>query len=114
MPKLNRFNIRIETGDRGTPGPVLFNINNHVLPFENAEGGTAPGEVFSGGFEINSFAHTLALVGPKEGAWQIRAMTVDFVCESAPPYSVRFGAVTLDETTEVNLWQDPPIPAFDV
>lgn len=114
MPKLNRFNIKIETGDSGTPGPVQFNINHHVLPFDNAEGGTGPGEVFTGGFEINSFAHTLALVGPSAGRWHIRRMTVDFDCESTPPYSVNFGEVTLDDSTEVNLWQDPPIPAFDV
>jgi len=114
MPKLSRFKIRIETGDTGTPGPVLFNINNHVLPFENAEGGTGPGESFTGEFEINSFAHTLALVGPQEGSWRISGMTVDFVCESTPPYSVRYGEVTLDETSEVNLWQEPPLPVFDV
>ena len=114
MPKLNRFKLTIETGDTGTPGPVLFNINHHVLPLENTAGGTAAGEVFSGGFEINSFAHTLALVGPKEGRWHIRGMKVEFDCESTPPYSVSYGEVTLDESTEVNLWQDPPKPTFDV
>jgi len=27
---------------------------------------------------------------------------------------VSYGEVTLDESTEVNLWQDPPNPTFDV
>ena len=114
MPKLNRFKITVETGDTATEGPVLFNINNHELPFEDASGGTGKGEIFKGGFEINSFAHTLNLVGPKEGLWNIKKITVDYECESAEPYSVNFGEVTLDGQTEVNIWQDPPIAAFDV
>jgi hypothetical protein len=41
-------------------------------------------------------------------------MKVNYECEHTPPYSVTFDAVTLDETTEVNIWQDPPLPIWDV
>ena len=31
-----------------------------------------------------------------------------------PLHAVKFGEVTLDEATEVNIWQDPPLSTFDV
>ncbi len=114
MPRLNLFKIKVQTGDPGTPGPVLFNINNHVLPFEKAKGGTGSGELFEGEFEVNSFAHSLTLVGPQEGNWNIKKIQVDYDCENVDPYSVTFGEVTLDDSTEVNIWRDPPLPTFDV
>lgn len=114
MPKLNRFNIEIETGESGTQLPVHFTINNHKLPLEDTEGGVGPGETFAGGFEIRSLAHSLTLVGPDSGQWVIRKIKVDYDCEHTPPYSAVFGEVTLDEATEVNIWQDPPLPTWDV
>ncbi len=114
MPKLNSFKVKIKTGDAGMDEPVNFSINNHVVPFENVKGGTGPGETFESDFEVNSFAHSLTLVGPKKGAWKIREMEVGFNAEHTEPYSVRFGEVTLDETNQVNIWQDPPLPTFDV
>ncbi len=114
MPRLNTFKVTVETGDTGTPGPVKFSINNHTLPFEDTQGGTAPGETFEGRFEVNSYAHSLTLVGPEEGRWDIRRITVDYDCDHTEPYTVNFGAVTLDDTNQVNIWQDPPLPAFEV
>jgi len=46
--------------------------------------------------------------------WQIKNITIDYQCESTPPYTVKFGEVLLDDATEVNIWQDPPLPTFDV
>ena len=114
MPRLNRFKITIHTGNPGAEGPVHFSINNHQLPLENPQGGVGPGETFEGGFEVNSFAHSLTLIGPRQGQWHIKNFQVDYWCENTPPYTVRFGEVTLDETTEVNIWQDPPLPTYDV
>lgn len=114
MPKLNLFKVRVETAERGPAGQVKFNINNHKVPFENPKGGTRPGDTFEGEFEINSFAHTLNLVGPEQGEWDIKSVTVHYDCEAMDPYEVKFGAVTLDETTELDIWQDPPAPVFDV
>jgi hypothetical protein len=56
----------------------------------------------------------LTLVGPESGKWEIEKITIEYDCENEKPYTVHFGAVTLDESTEVNIWQDPPILAFDV
>lgn len=114
MPKLNRFRIRIETGEKGTGEPVYFSINNHKVPFEESKGGVGPGQTFESGFEVSSFAHSLTLVGPEQGTWTINKIKMDFDCEGTQPYSVTFGAVELDETTEVNIWHDPPLPTWDV
>jgi len=43
----------------------------------------------------------------------LRKVIVDYECENAPPYSVEFGEVKLDETTELDIWKDPPLPTFD-
>jgi len=114
MPKLNKFKVRVETGDMGLEEPVRFSFNSHRLALENLSGGTRPGEVFEGGYEVNSFAHSMTLVGPDKGEWSLRKITVDFECENTPPYSVEFSAVKLDEISELDIWQDPPLPTFDV
>jgi hypothetical protein len=56
----------------------------------------------------------MTLVGPDKGEWSLKKVTVDFECENTPPYSVEFPAVELDETSEMDIWQDPPLPTFDV
>ncbi len=114
MPKLNTFKIRVETGDVGREGPVHFNINNHRVPFEDPPGGGGPGEIFESGFEIRSFAHSLTLVGPEQGNWKIKKVRMEYECENTEPYSVTLGAVELDATTELNIWQEPPLPTWDV
>jgi len=114
MPKLNRFKVEIETGDAGMEGPVSFCINSHKVPFQDCSGSTASGQTFEGGFEVRSFAHSLTLVGPEKGNWEIKRVKVDFEPDAIAPYSVTLGEVVLDETTELNIWKDPPQPTFDV
>lgn len=114
MAKLISFQVKIETGNPGISGPVKFGINSHALPLENTQGGAEAGQVFEGGYDVNSYAHSLTIVGPEKGQWNIKKMTVDYKSEGTEPYSVTFGEVTLDETTEVNIWKDPPLPVFDV
>ncbi len=114
MPRVNRLAISIETGESGRSEPVTFEFNGHELPFENVSGGTGPNEVFEGEFAPNSFAHSVVLVGPKEGEWNIAGFTVNYEIMGDDPYTVRFGEVTLDQETSVNIWQDPPLKAFDV
>ena len=114
MPRVNTFKVKVQTGQQGMSEPVHFNFNNHKLPFENVTGSAESGKVFEGSFDVNSFAHSLTLVGPESGKWEIEKITIEYDCEKEKPYTVHFGAITLDETTEVNIWQDPPVLAFDV
>ena len=67
MPRLNKFKVRVETGNKGMQEPVRFSFNSHLLPLEDISGGTQPGEVFEGGYEVRSVAHSMALVGPDKG-----------------------------------------------
>ena len=114
MPRLNEFQIKIETGDPGLDESVHFAINGFKIPFENVKGGTGPGQTFEAGFEVNSHPHGLTLVGPAKGKWNIKKMSLEYNVDGMEPYTIHFGEVTLDETTEANIWQDPPLPAFDV
>ena len=114
MPRLNKFRVKVETGDKGIDEPVRFNFNNHLLPLEDIVGGTQPGEFFEGGFEVRSVPHSMALVGPDKGEWSLKKVIVDFECENTPPYSVEFPELELNDTTELDIWKDPPLPTFDV
>ena len=114
MPKLKKFKIHIETGNKGIEEPARFCFNSHVLSLEALSGGTKSGETFEGSYTVNSVAHSMTLVGPEKGTWSIRGITVDFECENTPLYSVEYPAVELDETTELNIWKDPPLLTFDV
>ena len=84
------------------------------MPFENVIGSNESKSIFEGSFDVNSYAHSLTLVGPEKGKWEIEKIIVDYDCEGENPYVAKWGAVTLDETTEVNIWQDPPVSSFDV
>tara|TARA_B100000686_G_scaffold338193_1_gene410367 strand:+ start:164 stop:508 length:345 start_codon:yes stop_codon:yes gene_type:complete len=114
MPRLNHFKIKIETGAKGLEEPVHFAFNGFKLPFEAMTGGTGPGETFESSYEVNSFPHSMTLIGPNSGEWDISKMVLNFDVEGSEPYSITFGQVTLNEFNEANIWQDPPLPAFDV
>ena len=114
MPKLNKFRVRMETGNNGTEEPARVSFNKHLLPLEDLSGGTQPGETLEGGYDVNSMCHSMTLVGPESGKWSLKKIIVDFECENTPSYSVEFPAVELDESTEVDIWKDPPLATFDV
>ena len=114
MPRVLTFKVNIETGSQGPNETVNFCFNGHKMPFENVIGSNESKSIFEGSFDVNSYAHSLTLVGPEKGKWEIEKIIVDYECEGEKPYVVKWGAVTLDETTEVNIWQDPPVSSFDV
>ena len=114
MPKLNTFDITIKTGARGPSGAPQWAINGFVVDFEQAKGGTAPGETFEGAASPGSFPHTLVIRGPESGAWDIEEARVTYYPQGAPPYTVRLGAVTLDDDADLNIWYERPQRVFDV
>ena len=63
---------------------------------------------------MRSVAHSMTLVGPDKGEWSLKKVIVDFECENTPPYSVEFPELELNDTTELDIWKDPPLPTFDV
>ena len=114
MPKIDTISIELKTGTQGTSDPVTFQFNGHTLPFEETEGGTAPGETFRGSFEVGSYGHSVALNGPKSGEWDVEEMRVTYELDDADSYSIRFGAVKLNEDNAVNIYRGRPRPTFEV
>ena len=114
MPRLGSFTITIETGEHGCTGPLEYIINGFPVRLENESGGTGPGEAYEGTGNPGSFPHTLLLHGPEEGAWDIEALSMTYCPMGEDPYTVRFGAVSLDDQSDLNIWADRPTRVFDV
>ena len=114
MPKIEKIGIEIETGERGKQGPVQFEFNGHKLTFDTVSGGTEPNAQFEGEFEVGSFGHSVVLVGPDTGEWDIQQLKVTDNLEGENAYSLRFAPLTLDESHSLNLYHSRPRPTFDV
>ncbi len=114
MPRLNSFQVQIKTGLRPGPEAPKFKINGFALDFNDCNGHPGSGTLFSATGFPQSVAHSLVLCGPEEGHWDIEETTVTYQLAGEPPYTVRLGPVTLDHETDMNLWQDRPLPALDV
>ncbi len=113
MPRVTELQLVIETGDVPLEQPVILVFNNHPIPVPADSGGTGAGETFEGRFRPNSFAHSVALQGPEAGEWAVNGVTVTYR-SGADEWTVRWGAVTLTAETAVDIWEDPPLPSWDV
>ncbi|HIA02799.1 MAG TPA: helicase [Myxococcales bacterium] len=114
MPRINRIQISIETAANGWSGPVCVEFNGHQLPLDNVDGSVLANSQLVGECSPNSFAHSVILVGPDTGSWDIAGVSVMYDISGEDDYSVKFGAVTLDETQSLDLWEERPLLAFDV
>jgi hypothetical protein len=114
MARIDRLEIRIQTGSQGSDSEVKFQFNGHTLPFDNPSGGTGAGEVFEGAFDLMSVAHAVALNGPESGEWAIDKIAVTYHPSMGDPWDLCWGPVLLDATNAVNLWAEAPTPTFDV
>lgn len=115
MPRINELEVTILTGDV-TPAaefPVKFAFNGHAVEFSHTRGRVAAGEVFEGRFAPGSFAHSVQLYGPPNETWDITRIDVTYKA-FGDPWTVSFGPITLDAETAVDIWADPPQPAWDV
>lgn len=114
MPRLEQFQLTIRTGDQGRPDYPRYEINGFQIDFDEIEGSAAAGQTLKVTGRPRSFPHALTLVGPEEGRWDIAGIEAVYECGGLEPYTVRMGAVTLDDETSLNIWHEPPLPAFDV
>ena len=111
MPRVNTIRLSITTGTPGTVSEVRIKFNGHTLPLNRASGGTAPGQTFEGSFDVGSFCHSCALVGPEQGEWRVTRVLASF--EGPEPRSTEIVDKLLKPGSEENIW-DPPPPALDV
>lgn len=114
MPRLDTFQLSLITGETG-PGCVpKYSINGFPLEFDEQTGGTNPGETLEVVAHPQSFPHTLILSGPESGNWEIAGAEITYQCDGEDPYTVKLGAVTLDDHADLNLWYARPPKVFDV
>jgi hypothetical protein len=114
MPRLDSFTVRVKTGKNAPPETPKYVINGFLVDFDKIEGAAAPGQAFEATGEPGSFPHSLLLCGPKDGLWDIEELTATYRCQGEEPYTIRFGSITLDETSDLNIWLERPAPVFDV
>ena len=114
MPRVLYIKVEIETGENGGGHQPLLEFNGHCLGFENASGGTESGDRFEGDFAPNSVAHSVRLVGPETGEWDLASLKVTYGVPGQDRYDVKFAPVKLDEETSLDIWQPPQPPTFDV
>lgn len=114
MPRLESFTLKLTTGEQGLPTPPKYAINGFPLDFDEIKGGFAPGETAELMGSPQSFPHSLVLIGPEEGEWDIQGLTATYHCAGSQPYSVRLGAITLQDDTDLNIWHQRPAKVLDV
>lgn len=114
MPRLEVFEIEITTGERGREEPPQYLINGFPLAFEHLDGSTQPGATLKAKGDPQSFPHSLHLSGPERGTWDIEGATITYYLDGEEPYTIRLGAVSLDEASDLNIWYERPLPTFEV
>ena len=114
MPRLESFTLRVRTGERGLDETPNFTINGFTLPFDSTDGSTAPGGVMEATGHPQSFPHTLTLVGPSGGVWEIEGIEAEYFVDGEDPYTVRLGPVTLDDHSDLRLWYPRPAALIEV
>ena len=114
MPKINSFQLRLTTGARGRTDVPPFVINGFEVPLEKVTGGCGAGQVLEAEGNPQSFAHALLLRGPSEGAWDVTGFEITYHCGPKDSYSHRFGPATVESDGDLNLFEEKPLPVYDV
>jgi hypothetical protein len=91
-----------------------YSINGFKLDFDELNGGTGPGETLEALGRPESFPHSLHLTGPQNGTWEIEGIEATYECMGLEPYTVRLGAITLDDESDLNIWHERPAKVIDV
>lgn len=114
MPRLESFTLKVKTGKNGLGKAPKYAINGFALDFDEVKGGTGPGEEAELTGSPQSFPHSLVLIGPDEGRWDIEGASLRYHCAGSEPYTVRLGAITLEDDMDLNIWHQRPAKVLDV
>ena len=94
--RIELLRLRLTSGATGHPGPVSIRVNGIDHPLNRISGGTGPGESYEGEFFIGSAIAECFLLGPTEGRWDLKEMTVAFDHGEAQVSQHHFGPLELD------------------
>ncbi len=113
MGRLESIALVVSTGEQGHSGPVVVEFNGFRFECLDSAGRAASGERFSAKLPLRSVAHSLRLVGPETGCWDLASLelTVDPGLE---PYTVAFEPFSLAAGEVADLLVERPTPYFDV
>jgi len=112
MPRVETIRLVITTGKTGHGSDVQIKFNGHQIPLVKQSGGTGPGQTYEGTFDVGSVCHSCTLLGPEQGEWHVQKVVASF--EGAETRKNEFGEKVLKAGEELNVWDPPPPPAFDV
>ena len=111
MQKVETLRIRIRSGARGTLEPVRIRFNGHELALQVDAGDTTPGADFEGSFVVSSVAHSVELLAPSTGVWDLDEVVAVF--EGLDPAERRHGPASLSDGQTLDLWNETPA-SFEV
>lgn len=111
MQKIDTVKLVIATGDVGTDTPVRMKFNGHEVALNVDRGSTAPGSEFEGHFDVHSVAHSVFLLGPESGTWEVTRLVVSF--GGPEPTKNEYGPLTLAAGGQLDIWTKP-VETFDV
>ena len=111
--KILRLELELKTGERGRSDLPQLEFNGHSIALSGVKGGCASAETLVGFIRPGSVAHTIRLVGPETGAWDIESMRVDYEGETGS-WTVEFAPFSLDDESSADIFELPPLPTWDV
>jgi len=111
MNKVDTVHLVIRSGAVGTSSAVRMRFNGHVVELTRINGGTGPGETFEGQFHVRSVAHSVSLLGPDLGRWEIEGIVARY--EGVEQLTRELGPLALEPGGEADLWNAPG-PTFEV
>jgi len=106
--------LKILTGQRAPSKPPTYEINGFEIAFDEMAGSLVPGGTLELKGSPQSFPHSLALLGPNEGYWDIERIDATYYSGTDDHYTIRLGAVTLDGESKLNLKYDRQPELLDV
>lgn len=105
--RIELLRIQLTTGMDGHAGPVSIRFNGIDRPLNRISGGTGPGESYEGEFFIGSATSECHLLGPEQGRWDVKELTVEFDHGDAQVTRHHFGPIGLDAGASIDIMHVP-------
>ena len=111
--KIMRLSLELKTGAQGRPDLPQIEFNGHLISLSGVSGGSESEQTLVGYIRPGSVAHTIRLVGPTNGSWDIDALQIAYEGETGN-WTVEFSSFSLDDETSADIFELPPLPTWEV